>query len=237
MEPEKGSLIDEILGKLFIYRKQSLVGVCSLIAAVILLIVAINVKPSCQDFFQAEKLFAKWEESPADLQLFDQLSLSLKKHPDLIDKYDAKIAQKLIETGRLEEAAGFAEGPMSRLEKVSLPHSCFAETTLLIEEGLYQDALEKAIHLKENMSGQDSVLYAHNLFRIATLQQRLQNDPGEMAAWSDFEEFLGWKEGNHEGALSQAMLQSYGAEEVSLLQYIADRKMTISGKNAFKAGF
>jgi hypothetical protein len=233
MEPENESLIDKILQKFFTYRKESIIGGISLLAIGALLIVAASGKSSYQDFLQTEKLFATWEESPADIQLFDQLSLFLKKHPDLIDKYEAKISQKLIEAGRFEQAALYAESPISRLEIISLSHSCFAETTLLIEAGRYQEALERAIRLKENMSSEDSILYAHNLFRIATLQQRLQNDPGEIAAWNDFEEFLGWKEGKAtENFLSQAMLQSYGAEEISLLQYIADRKMVVSSKQS-----
>lgn len=228
MESQESSFIDTLLQKALIYRKECLMGGAAMLATVGLVIGIASGGPSYRDFLKTKNAFAKWEASPTDTDLFDALLVALKKTPTLSERYDAEIAQRLIEANLSEKAIPYAARSIARLQNEVPLHASFAETSLLIEKGSFQEALERAIGLKERMGTDDPVLYAHNLLRIACLQQALQNGPGEMAAWGDFEDFLGWKEGPTETTLSHEMLQSYHDNEINLSHYIAQRKVTLS---------
>jgi hypothetical protein len=77
----------------------------------------------------------------------------------------------------------------------------------------------------EKFSGEQlvggAVLYAHNLLRIACLQQALKNKPGEMAAWEELESFLHLNEKSPVGHL---ILKNFQEKGLNLSNYIAERK-------------
>ncbi len=190
--------------------------------------------PKAPDFAQAEVLVAKWTSLPDDLSLFQEMSQALKKVPALQQKYEPVIAQKLIEGGRGAEALQIAYHSLN-LARDEVPyHAHFAESTLLIEQGEYQKALERSAALKEKMMKEcnidafwgdrlvgGSVLFVHNLLRIACLQQELQNRPGEMAAWEELEGFL---KKNEDGPTSHILLSSFQEKGLDLTHYISERK-------------
>lgn len=154
---------------------------------------------------------------------------AIRTVPALKEKYEAAIAQKLINTNKLDEALVMANRSLSRV-KAEVPfHATYAETTLLIEQGHFQEALEKAVALKEAMGNSfieehkgGSILFAHNLLRIACLQQELKNRPGEKAAWEELEALL-----KKENKTVQIFLQSFSDKQVSLPAYIAERKKSL----------
>ena len=228
MEQEKLSFVDRMIQTAILYQKECLIGGACFLAVGALTIGIFSKGSSYLDFKKTEEAFLKWEAAPGDLKLFDELSTALKKTGSLGQRYQGAIAQKLIEANQFEKALPYAARSIAFLEKEFPLYASFSETTVLIEKGAYQEALERSIRLKEQIEKEDGVLYAHNLLRIAILQRELQNGPGETSAWRDFEDFLGWSGGPAENELSVAMLQSYRDKEVGLIQYIAERKAILA---------
>jgi hypothetical protein len=190
--------------------------------------------PKALDFAKAETTVQKWTTLPGDALLFQEMSQALKKVPALQKKYEPIIAQKLIEGGRAAEALQIAYRSLASIRGEAPYHAHFAETSLIIEQGDYQAALERSAGLKEKMTREcnidafcgehligGSVLFAHNLLRIACLQQELKNRPGEMAAWEELERFL---MKNESGPASQLLISNFQEKGLSLTHYIAARK-------------
>lgn len=114
----------------------------------------------------------------------------------------------------------FANPQIDYLCKESPEHASFSSISLLVEKGAYQEALQRSIRLKEQMGKEESYLYFHNLLRIAVLQKHLQNGPGELAAWKDCEEFLGWQQGAVSTPFSEQILSFYQERNIDLRGYI-----------------
>jgi len=185
-------------------------------------------------YAEIESVFVKWEASPQDELLFQKMRSALHKVPALEKKYEARIVQKLIETGRGAEAIEMAQHSLKEIEKEAPFHASFAETSLLIEQGSYQKALEMSVRLKEKMAKEcdlecfskeqlvgGAVLYAHNLLRIACLHQALKNKPGEMASWEELEAFLGKDE---KTVVGQLIINNFQEKGLNLSDYISERK-------------
>jgi hypothetical protein len=198
------------------------------------LVVYFQSGPKASAYAQAEGVVEKWEASPENEDHFRDMVRALRKVPSLEAKYDAVIAQKLINGGKGADALGLAQRSLLRAKDEAPYHSAFAETTLLIEQAHYQEALEMAVGLKEQMvrecdvarfSGENLVggafLYVHNLLRIACLQQELKNGPGEKAAWEELETFLS---SSQESPVTELLMSSFQEKGVDLSSYIAERK-------------
>lgn len=193
--------------------------------------------PKARDFAQAETLVAKWTAVPNDTLLFQEMSQALRKVPALQKKYEPVIAQKLMEGGRGGEALQIAYRSLELAREEVPYHANFAETSLLIEQNEYQVALERSAALKEKMAREcnvdafwsdrlvgGSILFAHNLVRIACLQQELKNHPGELAAWEELEEFL---KKNGTSPTAHLLLSSFHDKGVDLTHYIRERKSVL----------
>jgi hypothetical protein len=211
--------------------KRWLSSAAAFIAGAAVLIFYFHSAPKTEAYVYAEEAVSKWESSP-DETSYLEMKKALKKVPALEKKYEAAIAQKLFEKERLSEALSMAHSSLKRIETEAPFHAAFGETSLLIEQGAFQDALEKSVGLKERMirsqdwnqsSGENllggALIFAHNLLRIACLQQELNNKPGEKAAWDEFESFLKEKQ-----SLSQLVLGSFREKGVDLTSYIAERR-------------
>jgi hypothetical protein len=186
------------------------------------------------DYANAENVFVKWEASPQNELLFEEMKKALHKVPALEKKYEAAIIQKLIEVGKGVDALEMARHSLKTIGQEAPFHAAFAETSLLIEGKVYQEALEKSVGLKEKMAKEwdlerlsrdegvgGSLLYAHNLLRIACLHQELKNKPGEKAAWEELEAYLKLHEESSIGAL---ILNNFQDKGIRLSDYIAARK-------------
>ena len=76
--------------------------------------------------------------------------MPLRTVPSLEKKYEASIAQKLLDT-QTRSSLNLGQ-PLSQPVKEDVPfHTNFALTSLLIEQGSFQRALENAVALKEQM--------------------------------------------------------------------------------------
>lgn len=209
-------------------------GAAAIIAGLTILVFYFQSDPKALDFAKAETLVAKWRSLPEDTFLFEQMSQALKKVPALQKKYEPLIAQKLMDGGRGAEALQIAYRSLESARSEAPYHAHFAESSLIIEQGEYQAALERSAGLKEKMKREcdvdafcgarligGSVLFAHNLLRIACLQQELKNRPGEMAAWEELERFLNK---NENSPISQLFLSNFQEKDLGLSDYIAERK-------------
>ena len=194
-------------------------------------------RPDAIAFVQAERTFAKWAASPQDELLFQEMTQALKRVPQLQQKYEPILIQKLIEGGKGAEALKTAHQSLELAKKEIPFHASYAETSLLIEQGLYQTSLERAVALKEEMGKQwdinrftkepmigGALLYAHNLIRVACLHRELKNRPGEKAAWEELERLLHLEENS---PLAQQILSSFHDKGVDLSDYILERKSAL----------
>ncbi len=210
-------------------KKQIAAGTLSVVAGLAILIGYFQSGPNALSYAQAEAAISKWVEAPQDDSLYQAMKESIRSIPALEKKYEATIAQALINTDRMNEALLMANRSLERVKDEIPFHAAFAQTSLLIEQGHFQQALENAVALKESMGPAflasnrgGSLLYAHNLLRIACLHRELNNRPGEMAAWKEVEALLAAKT-----PLTNLLLSSFSEKRVSLAQYIAERKKVL----------
>lgn len=210
-------------------KKQLGVSAASVIAGVAILIGYFQSGPNALNYAEAETAVAKWSASPGDGKLYLGMKEALRQVPDLGVRYEASIAQNLMNTDQLDKALVMANRALSRVEQDIPYHAHFAKTSLLIEQEDFQKALEASVALKEQMGSVfleshqgGSLLYVHNLLRIACLQQELQNRFGEKAAWEELEGFL-----NGKSKLAEKFLASFSEKQVDLTQYITERMKSL----------
>lgn len=227
-------LISYVKEKFFLLDMQSkrwLGALMASIAGVVLLIVYFQTAPGPEAYALAEEAVLKWKKTEDDASYLDMRN-ALKKVPLLERKYSSLIAQKLFDRNRLSDALALAQQSLKSIAEDTPYHAAYGETSLLIEQGSYQQALEKAVTLKEQMKHQcdlerkegelpaaGSLLFAHNLLRIACLQKELKNRPGEKAAWEDLESFLMGKD-----FLSRVVFDNFRDKGLDLAHYITERK-------------
>jgi len=226
--------MDALLQTIIDRKKEIATGSAAVIAGVAILIGYFQSGPDASTYARAEIAFAEWEASPQDEGLYQEMRKAVQKAPALERKYEAALAQKLLNTERIGEALQMANRSIQRAQSDIPFHASYAEATLLVEQKSYQKALENAVALKEQMGRSfdlkqladplvgGSFLYAHNLLRIACLQQELKNRPGEKAAWEELEAFLQGGE-----SLSALVLDAFSDKQLRLTQYIADRKKAL----------
>lgn len=217
---------------LLLRKREILTGTASVIAGVILLIAYFQSGPKATAYAEAEIVYSQWEATPQNEELYDKMRRSLLQVPALGKKYEATIAQKLLDVEKTEEAMKLAHRSLDRIKEETPFHAAYARNSLLIEQGAYQDALERAVQLKEQMNNAfdlprmlenrlagGGLVYVHNLLRIACLQQELKNKPGEKAAWEELEKFIESK-----SPLADMVLGSFSDRKIDLTHYIAERK-------------
>lgn len=201
------------------------------ICGILVLIVSMGKKPGPEEYIAAKKAVTRWE-SVGDRDTYVEMKKMLKHVPTLEDKYRSFIAQKLLREEQISDALILASQALQQIKSDVPFHAVYGETTLCIEKGSYQEALEKAVGLKEKMlrecsleqeSGEQPVggafLFAHNLLRIASLQRALDNKPGEKSAWEEFEKFLS----SHEN-VERLISAHFQEKEMTLSDYITERK-------------
>lgn len=219
----------DLLEKLPEYKKQIVIGSLSVIAGMALIIGYFQIGPDALVYAEAESAYSKWERSHFDENLYESMLEAVRKAPEIEKKYAPTIAQSLVFSGKIADALVLANGSLKKV-KADVPyHADYAETSLLIEQRMFQQALEKAVALKVGMGDAGlekakggSFLYLHNLLRIACLQQELKNLHGEIAAWEEFEDFLA-----QNPKLSSVLMSHFSEAEVTLTEYIANRKQII----------
>lgn len=178
---------------------------------------------SISEYFAADRefnLFLTSERSETGAnqaqESLNKLTKILKRHPELHAKYDGRIAQALIVRGDYQAALPFAERTLSRISDEHVPlYRNYASTTLLIEAQQYPQALEQATQLQATLN-EKSALYAANLLRIATLNQKMGHNKEELQAWQLLKK-----------TLTEPMAEAWQEGNISMLDYIAYREKEI----------
>lgn len=162
-----------------------------------------NNRSSQGDFYQIHKDFERLQSESIGLGTneegnnLNQIETILNRHPDLHAKYDGSIAQALIIAQQPEMAKPFAEKAFLRLKNEPINfYEDFAQTSLLISAGQYEQALKQAKFLKEQLDQGTAqnfggTLYLFNLIRIASLHKQLGESNEELKAWEDLEQYKG----------------------------------------------
>ena len=223
MEECKTSFAEKMLSTFAASWKSYAFGAALFCAALSLFLAVKGAPRSYLDHLAIKKALVKWEENPTDPELCEEVCHLLEKDETFSRQYGARVAQLLIGHGQFEKAKPYVDLPLEFLRKESPEHASFVETTLLIEKGSYQDALEKAIRLKDQMGREESLLYVHNLLRIATLQTQLENGPGAMSAWKDSVDFL-----SSRSDFCEKLLELYRAKNIDLKRYAESQLTTPS---------
>lgn len=213
----KGRIVSMVL-EFLLLRWRWIVGTLLFGAMGIVLLIQWSPKPLF--FARAEERVEKWEKTPENTALYKEMEKMIKKAPGLEEKYGAQIAQHLIHRGKIQEASTWASAPLEALQKEAPLHAAFGKISLFIEQGMFQEALERSVRLKKEV-GRKALLGAYNLLRIAFLQKELDNRPGEKAAWEELETFLAE---SSEADLFYGNFQRKGAD---LTHYIAKRKQRL----------
>jgi hypothetical protein len=172
-------------------RKEVLIAVSSVLSGIVLLIVYFSAKPDASAYSSTQDAVLAWQESPKDESLLQSMKKRASKTPSLLSKFEPQIAKNLLLINEKQQGKILANKAIERLREDLPFHALYAECTYLIEAQEYQNALEKAVVLKDQLEDQsNAVLEALNLFRIAILQNQLKNGPGELFAWNEVENIL-----------------------------------------------
>lgn len=247
---EEGQLTDW-LSKNGKYIAYALIGLLTLFV-ILYRYSSSQAKQSEQDYLQASTDFVKFAKAnpSVDIEIsntaLQNLQAIMKKHPELHAAYDGMLAQILLNQGREAQAQPFAEATLNRTKIDDLPfYADFASTTLIIEKQDYKAALERAQALQLKMSDAISAnpnsdqrsfgeeLFAANLFRIAMLQQQLNDYSAELATWQLWKQYAGLDGTKKELSLKvnqqafRTFIQQLAIGTISLPDYISYRESVL----------
>jgi len=159
-------------------------------------------------------------------QALNNLSAILERRPSLQAKYDGQLAQRLLILDMPDDALPFAKRVMTRTNgELPLFHR-FSQTSLQIAQGKVEEALEQAKALRDVMLESEetkafsNTLFAFNLIRIASLEQKIGSPQAERVAW---EELLAYQDIAPKAF--QQISESLNLGSMSLEQYIDYRLM------------
>ncbi len=159
------------------------------------------------DFMQADKeylLFAnpvkEGQDPTTQAKALNSLLAIIAQHPELHAKYDGLLAEILLTRGESSQATEYASLAIGRTTDENQPfYTNYAQTTLVIADGKYDQALNEAKALKDLMATQgqklqntpdkiqvSTLLYSLNLLRIGMLQQQLGLKEEELATWNEW---------------------------------------------------
>lgn len=213
-------------------RQTILFGLLALFALIIISYrwIASRTLKAETDFFQAQVDFshfqektlkpAEWSSSQEDLNRLDSLMTS---HPELHAKYDGAIAQSLLIQNQPSQAKSYAEATFERTAQDEInPYHAYSQTSLLIGEGQFEQALQQTLQLKEKLDqaaiAKSDPLYLVNLIRMAMLYQQLNQPEQERQAWNELQQYSATLD-----ALN-VVNQIFKEGNASLQPYIEERK-------------
>lgn len=208
--------IEQLLGD----KKRMIIGSFSVFAGAVLLAYALRAGPDATAYVNAENAFAKWEAAPENERLYQAMHKAMQQAGGL--KHEPVIAEHLFAAGKIQEGLVIAAKTLERVKEEAPYHSSYGETSLLIEQGNFQRALERAVSLKVQLENEKGLLYAYNLLRIACLQQELKNNAGEKAGLEELESYL-----QSDARTKEVFLESFSESALDLNQYIAERKRVL----------
>lgn len=184
------------------------------------------------DFFQAQAAFNQFQEASVDSEGsiaatdLEQLNAIMQRHPEIKPKYQGPLAQTLLVAQQAPQAQKYADDIFKRTQPEHLQlYQDYSQTSLLIGEGRYADAVTQAVQLKDKMdqlnASENSLLYVYNLIRLALLYQQTGKAQEELDTWGE----LQTQAQRLEAVL--AVNQIFKIGQASLNQYIEARENTL----------
>ncbi len=197
------------------------------------------------DFIVAEKAFLEVKRSltgEVDEQTRDKAIETLQhliaRYPELNSKYNGQIAQILITQGLNNKAENFVQKSSTNLSKDEdmAYYLIFSNISQLIGQQKYKEALDTALHLKDQLlklpedskSDYDN-LFAYNLLRIAILQKEAGNPESELSAWSEWKKYSESEKSPNKLAFN-ALKAIIEDDNFNLEKYIAIREKELTGE-------
>ena len=122
-----------------------------------------------QSFLYQEKLRSQKE---VDLNAITRL---VKKYPELKPMFSHYLAQLFAIQGDITGVKRVSEDALKRLSFMDPRYRDYAMTSLLIEEGKYEEALMRSVQMRNTLAYQEAPnLYGLNLIRISFLEKLLE---------------------------------------------------------------
>lgn len=217
----------------FIQNGRTLLWIFGAILLLILLFqrFVIGTPATGNEYLEAENefhAFLKGKDPAIQEEALKKLSTLLKKHSDLQSKYDGEIAQTLLNRSAVEAAIPYAQRTFNRVHSDDLNlYENYAQTTFLIANKKYEEALKNAQDLRFNITqtskGKEfgQTLFLFNQLRIAMLQQQLGNKMEELKAWEEF------KQAPVSPKAFETVTTQLEGGKVSLLDYIDTREKVL----------
>lgn len=183
-----------------------------------------------KDYLEANRLFQTFAgatsgEAAAGQTALDNLQTILEKHPEWQAKYDGLIAQVLINQGDASRASDYANRAFNRTSADSPYYTTYSQTTLLIGQKKFQEALSEAQTLQQQLVEKKTeqmgpILTAFNLWRIALLQQELGLKKEELQTWQEWKEFYN----KNRSSFLDEMIANFTEGKVSVVDYVEARE-------------
>lgn len=192
----------------------------------------------------ANQTYSDWKDASfKDSEKLDKLKSLVKKYPNLQPKYEGLIIQNLLMNDKLsKDDNSLADKALERI-KSDLPfYYEYSKNAILINNGEFQEALNKSKELKTKMLGNFSlleakgleaycILFSFNLLRIALLEEKLSNVNNELLAWQELEDYLniGSNKSNVQiQTVSKTFKDIFNENGIELTDFIQYRKAQIS---------
>jgi len=199
------------------------------------------------DFLSAQLAYNAWDEGEGlDTVFLTNLKTYMKKHPELGQRYEKPMLQRLIAHGESKLSLPMIEKALTKVIEKPSYYDRFGQASLLVANGHLDKALLESEQLKNDLiydrefwetnkkPYRGSFLFAFNLLRIAMLNQSLAKNSEEYAAWREFKCYARWENG--EVALAPetldkraflALEKHFNDHGITLKDYIHYREKTI----------
>jgi hypothetical protein len=150
------------------------------------------------DYQLANTCYENWKSSSYnDQDKLNELKNIINKNSLLKPYYDGSIIQNLILNNKFcDDDQKILECALNRT-KDEIPYVFeFSNIAILISKNLYKEALTKCFELKEKMKNdneflqKNNILYSLNLFRIALLEEKLNDPNQQLLALNELEDHL-----------------------------------------------
>ncbi len=143
-----------------------------------------------QDFLIANQIFEQFQRGEyLSIESIESVQKILERHPELHAKYDLVLALTLFSQQKGVDALPYARSLVKQTEGQTPSHyHSFAETTFLISEEKYSEALAAALQLEREIAGQPEtpILEGMNTLRIFFLADQMGNPTEKKRAWDKF---------------------------------------------------
>ena len=179
-------------------------------------------KAFVSDYYQASHYQSKLSngDNVDDGQLFKIIG----KYPELKPFFDHFLEQSLVLKGNVDEGVQIGQAVVDRLAFIDSPYREYSEASFLIEKGEYQEALTKALDLKEKLTLSEGLSHQRltyfNLLRIGLLQKVLNGDQDEKEGWACLFTKLTDNDDKHWDAARNELITHLSEDQVNILDYL-----------------